>query len=79
MLIYHKLTLLPLICECASCYMPLWYFYIFMILLSTNSKIAGYGCRRLLDTDVDDSTRINRFRCWKINSLTLKNLTFYVI
>ena len=29
MQIYHKLTRLPLICECAWCYMPLWYFYIF--------------------------------------------------
>ena len=59
MQIYHKHTCLPLICECACCYMPLWYFYIFFfILLSMNSKFAGYACRRLLDTDVDDSTRM---------------------
>ena len=33
-------------------------FIFFVILLSTNSKFAGYGCRRLLDTDVDESTRM---------------------
>ena len=34
-------------------------FIFFVILLSTNSKFAGYGFRRLLDTDVDDLTRIS--------------------
>ena len=33
-------------------------FIFFVILLSMNSKFAGYGCRRLLDTDVDDLTRM---------------------
>ena len=55
-------------------------FIFFVILLSTNSKFAGYGCRRLLDTDVDDSTRMyTDFVAGKLTVLTLKNLTFYVI
>ena len=59
MQLYHKLTRLPLICEYAFCYICLCGIFIFfVILLSTNSKFAGYGCRRLLDTDDDDSTRM---------------------
>ena len=36
-------------------------FIFFVILLSMNSKFAGYGCRRLLDTDVDDLTRMKTY------------------
>ena len=28
--IHHKHTRLPLICACTCCYMPLWYFYVFL-------------------------------------------------
>ena len=69
MQINHKLTLLPLICGCTCCYMPLWYFYIFCdtAVDSLGTVINGYWIR--MSTI---QRECNRFLYYRINNKTLK-------